>query len=372
MASRMLRISNTLFFVVTFAFISTFSGKNASQVEGKLPRSQPRFGRASVATIESSLKDILSDLENLPVPSRVDGELFREMKDTFARAMELRAVERLVSKPPSGESGKVIDLVPTDNRDGTYSLSWSYRNLGDYNQDGIVDIADVSALAEVLFEPVSPANEWIDGNADGVIDMKDLEPLVEAFFSEDSSYLVEVASASEALNGRYLEFAIVPLSDASQSMSAHKFFTYSFASGDASSYAFARVTPLDRTNAPGSESDSVGIAPPGAILTVNPSFGDEGWFSSFNEVAITPQGKVIIAGSARNAFDPQWEDSGATVSDVVGFLGEPNFARESYLENRIVELVSGADFGLMDSVLDIGGRYKSALTMKIALWNPLE
>jgi len=264
-----------------------------------------------VPAVEASLKDVLSDLEKLPAPSGVDDELFKKVKDAFSRAVALRAVERFVSKPPSGEAGKVVDLVPTDNRDGTYTLFWSYRNLGDYNQDRIVDIGDVSALAERLFEAVSPANEWIDGNSDGAIDLKDLDPLADAFFSEVSSYLIEVAGT----DGQYSEFAVVPISDASEGASGGKFFAYTFTSEDANGYAFARVTPLDRTNSAGEASDSVGIAPPAVVLDVNPTFGDAPLSVAFDASAsYDPDGGTITKYEWDLDGDGAYEVASATAS----------------------------------------------------------
>jgi len=56
-------------------------------------------------------------------------------------------VAKAVSAPPAGEANRVEDLSVADNGDGTYTLFWHYRNLGDYNQDGVVSIADVTPVA---------------------------------------------------------------------------------------------------------------------------------------------------------------------------------------------------------------------------------
>ncbi|OPX22166.1 MAG: hypothetical protein B1H03_05065, partial [Planctomycetales bacterium 4484_113] len=64
--------------------------------------------------------------------------------------------KKLVSSPPTGEANRVDDLALTDNGDGTYTLTWSYKNIGDYNQDGIVNVMDLTPLAVHLGEQVPP------------------------------------------------------------------------------------------------------------------------------------------------------------------------------------------------------------------------
>ncbi len=43
------------------------------------------------------------------------------------------------------------DLQLSRNTNGTLSLNWSYRNIGDYNLDGKVDIQEISHLARHFF-----------------------------------------------------------------------------------------------------------------------------------------------------------------------------------------------------------------------------
>ena len=81
----------------------------------------------------------------------------------------------------------------TDNGDGTYTLTWSYKNVGDYNQDGIVNIMDITPLAVHFNETADETNELIDGNEDTVIDIKDITPLAANFLTEVAGYVIEGA-----------------------------------------------------------------------------------------------------------------------------------------------------------------------------------
>ena len=143
-----------------------------------------------------SLDEVLAELDALPAPEGVDESVFSALKsalrealqntwttgvppvgtgETFTRRGEpvLQTEEKkLVSAPPTGEANRVNDLELVDNGDGTYALTWSYKNLGDYNQDGIVNIMDITPLAVHLGEPEGDPNsitEMIDEDDEPVL-----------------------------------------------------------------------------------------------------------------------------------------------------------------------------------------------------------
>ncbi len=83
------------------------------------------------------------------------------------------------------------DLTLTYNSYGTFTLTWSYKNTGDYNIDSAVNIMDILPLAKHYNKGADDTRRWIDGNADGVIDEGDVEPIAENFFSQVWEYVVE-------------------------------------------------------------------------------------------------------------------------------------------------------------------------------------
>jgi|GEM_PF-1271422 len=190
---------------------------------------------------ETTLTEALAELADLPPPARADEASFRELKaglreallsrclpvdvlqpsadiDPSARTHALvEALEsaRLVSAAP-GEGGRVDDLELTDNGDGTYTLTWTYQNVGDYNQDGIVDIRDIVPLAahfgeswEVLeMYPPPPAPPY-DGNEDGAVDIKDLTPIAANFLCDVAGYAI---MGGDSPDGEFTEIDLVRLS----------------------------------------------------------------------------------------------------------------------------------------------------------------
>ncbi len=189
-----------------------------------------------------ALADVLKELEEMPAPEGVDSNIFTQLKSALAEALNTHSQSRrgpaegrvnfspagraglkpsvlveepartgregerpsptssalrFVSKPPTGEKNRVEDLVLMDNLDGTFSLTWTYKNVGDYNQDGIVSIQDISPLAEHFMEIARLENEWMDGDGNGVINIGDVTPLAENFFSQVAGYLIRGGNSQD-------------------------------------------------------------------------------------------------------------------------------------------------------------------------------
>ncbi|OYT41870.1 hypothetical protein B6U80_00445 [Candidatus Pacearchaeota archaeon ex4484_26] len=113
-------------------------------------------------------------------------------------------VNKTTTKPPTGQENAVDDLELRQNIYGQYYLTWSYKNVGDYNQDGIVDVKDVTPLA-IYFGKESPLmppmgwvpgpfwrGDWVDGNKDGIINVQDVTPLAANFGNECAGYKVQI------------------------------------------------------------------------------------------------------------------------------------------------------------------------------------
>ncbi len=107
-------------------------------------------------------------------PEGVNEELWWELKEALEEALQTELTEsrpgspaRLLASPeeqdghsmlcpykwvsiaPTGGDNRVTDLTLTDHYDGTNTLEWRYRNLGDYDQNGAVGISDITPLAQV-------------------------------------------------------------------------------------------------------------------------------------------------------------------------------------------------------------------------------
>ncbi|MCC7476977.1 hypothetical protein IT575_00845 [bacterium] len=116
---------------------------------------------------------------------------------------------RKASKLPPAASCTVSNLSGTEDGLGGFSLGWSYRNSGDYNQDGRVSIADLAqigihfGLQSDTFPGPFPAGsigDVVDGNADGQVAIGDLTPIGINFLNQIDAYRIYRADSSDPVS----------------------------------------------------------------------------------------------------------------------------------------------------------------------------
>jgi hypothetical protein len=90
----------------------------------------------------------------------------------------------------------VPDLVATDNVNSTATLSWTERHNGDYNNDSVVSIADITPLGSKLGADtddgigIDAEEIVIDGDENGLLTISDLTPLGAALTDHITGYNV--------------------------------------------------------------------------------------------------------------------------------------------------------------------------------------
>ena len=178
-------------------------------------------GQAIQPVTDPSLDETLVELAEMECPEGVDEELWAELKGALEEALICRVRSRaaptgdnaktvdggaqdptlqgkFTSTPPTGEMNRVNDLTILDNGDGTFTLSWHYRNLGDYDQNGKVGISDITPLAMHYGESYEPTDAncllaVIDGSGNGRIGIEDITPIAMNFAAGVHHYAVEGA-----------------------------------------------------------------------------------------------------------------------------------------------------------------------------------
>jgi PKD repeat protein len=121
-------------------------------------------------------------LAALAVPDGVEPELWDMLTAELSRVLAERdaAATRTASTPPMGETSAT---VLTYNASAS-TLAWRYYSHGDYNQDGLVGISDLTPLGQHYGEgsplgagqpfPPDSLGAVIDGNGDGIINISDI------------------------------------------------------------------------------------------------------------------------------------------------------------------------------------------------------
>ncbi len=299
--------ASSLFLLILLAALGVSCGQGSSFYQTSEASSSLAV---NVSQLEQELREGLCQFLKERIP------------DTASTIATVQSLTKGVSRPPTGEENRVDDLVLTDNNDGTYTLTWTYLNVGDYNQDGSVNIYDISPLAEHFGEQNEndswphPTDQVIDGNGDGKIDVSDITPLAENFFTQVVGYKIE---GSAEQGGQFVELDESPVLF-SEGIIRNGRITFSvLLASDASALNFFRVLPFDENGNIGEASNiaqksyeppSPEKKPPVAVLSAAPGWGQ----------APLP---VVLDGS--ESFDPD----GEIVLYEWDFDGDSNFEQST-------------------------------------------
>ena len=143
------------------------------------------------ADLDEAIWQAIEELATRPAPPGVDTMVFSELKERLADLLRQRLQGGLrLTSSEWDEGPPYTDLrIDGSSATGTVSLAWRYRLVGDYNQDGIVNIDDIDELARYFNVDVTkhPEAEPVDGNGDTVISIADITPLA-MHFNESVGY----------------------------------------------------------------------------------------------------------------------------------------------------------------------------------------
>ncbi|MCH7472516.1 hypothetical protein IIA79_06145 [bacterium] len=232
----------------------TACGSRGGVQELDIPPTQPDPGGGQSATDEArSLDAVLAQIEDYAAPPGVDAQLFVQLKAELVSQLRARGSSKVASTPPTGDANRVTSLFADDNGDGTFTLSWNYLNAGDYDQNGEVNISDITPIG-VHFGKTSAAPDWdeaqrADGDKNGEVNIADITPIGQHFGSACAGYVVEVGDAQ---GGVFAELDTVPFDAAAGG--GRKTFSHAvtLAAGD-----WVRVVPVDGSGARGAEGGAV-------------------------------------------------------------------------------------------------------------------
>jgi len=147
-------------------------------------------------------------LSSLAVPDGVEPALWDKLTAELSRVLAERdaaAVDtggKLASAPPMGEASATV----LSYNAGSATLSWRYYSHGDYNQDGLVGINDLTPLGQHYGEssplsgdqpfPPDSLGAVIDGNGDGLINISDITAIGQNYGVRVAGYRIYAAEVT--------------------------------------------------------------------------------------------------------------------------------------------------------------------------------
>lgn len=151
---------------------------------------------------------LTQQINALPAPPEVDRALWGKLTAELSRVLSVTASGRTTSAPPSDELSKVTDLQVAPAGGGSALFNFSYRCTGDYDQNGEVNIADLTPIG-VHFGKNSASADWAaarvaDGDANGEINIADITPIGVHYMTRVSGFQLEMADAPDAASWQSL------------------------------------------------------------------------------------------------------------------------------------------------------------------------
>jgi len=121
-------------------------------------------------------------------PRTGDGELA-----TVRFARQPFVPTRAASGSPTLERNKVTDLAITEQSAETATLRWTEVNKGDYNNDSLVAVSDLTPIGQNFGANVASASDplslgLVDGDGNGVINVSDITPIGQNFGNMITGY----------------------------------------------------------------------------------------------------------------------------------------------------------------------------------------
>ena len=147
-----------------------------------------------------TIEDQLAELDALPLPRGVDSLLWTQLKGEMKKI--LLEQNKVSSAAPSTDASQ----TELSYDSGTGELQWLFFSQGDYDQNGEVNISDITPIALNFGESsgggsfaVGTIESVIDGDGNGEINIADLTPIGINFGRRVGSYNIYKSTSADDL-----------------------------------------------------------------------------------------------------------------------------------------------------------------------------
>jgi PKD repeat protein len=313
--------------------------------------------------------DPLAELKQQPAPEGVDAQVWEELKSALATALQ-GSTHTASTAPTSGASAPALLLNP-----GSGMLSWGHSLNGDYDQNGEVNISDLTPLGIRIgnsnggqpFDYYS-ADAVVDGDSNGEINISDVTQIGVNYGRVVKNYNV-YTSASEgdyppgpAAPDTVDVLTAVPFSSATGNKATERLrFSHALVDEVGTNYYWVRPADGASVGTPSNRVDSEnpgGNLPPVADVSADPQAGEEPLTVTFDATfSYDPDGEIASV---------DFDLDGDGTYEIAGLALELAIAEHTYTEQgSYTASVRVTDDGGASSVrsVPISLSYKSPLTV---------
>jgi hypothetical protein len=135
-----------------------------------------------------TLAEAIAEVEAAPVPAGMDPQVFAQLKAALLLSLEARDAAKFTTAT-QGQYNEVNEIFVLDD-----TLMWMYKNVGDYDLNGEVNISDLTPLGAYLGQtsdgPLWEQAKVADGDGNGAITIGDITPIGANFFAQAINWAV--------------------------------------------------------------------------------------------------------------------------------------------------------------------------------------
>jgi hypothetical protein len=191
---RSVRRATGTFLTLACLVHSSCAGRNSSNL---LTEEPARLDNAQPAAVP--VETVLAELQLLPAPDGVDSGDWAEITQRLASLLSQRGLQRFTSALPPADKVAISSLSLSGSA-AEASLRWDYLLPADYDQNGEVNIADITPIGLHL-RKTSASPDWeqarlADGDANQEVNLADITPLAVNFHNTVDGYILQFSAQS--------------------------------------------------------------------------------------------------------------------------------------------------------------------------------
>ncbi|MCH7471738.1 hypothetical protein IIA79_02160, partial [bacterium] len=137
------------------------------------------------------------EISALEAPERIDAALWEELKAALVLELARSGADKASAAPTAHPLSKVPDFRVSLGPSNSAIFEWSYRNHGDYDQNGEVNIADLTPVGQnfgaMIGDPGWAAAQVADGDGNGEVNIADISPIGQNFLASVEGYVLQTS-----------------------------------------------------------------------------------------------------------------------------------------------------------------------------------
>jgi len=250
-----------------------------------------------------SVAEAIAEVDACSLPPGIPPGLALQLKQALAEALRARGASEIAQAPPRGSKNAVpnLEFIPASGG-AADNLAWSFVSVGDYDQNGEVNVSDLTPLA-LNFGAAGPfafntARSIIDGDGNNLINLADVTAIGQNYKNTVVQWQVyasqdpgDYPTAPDAANGPGTRLlGTEPMSAGAGLPTERMKFSYEVPSALAGDHYWVR--PSDGTTN-GAASNLVDGLPPNWLHTFGGSVDEDA-----NGVALDVNDRSFVAGTS--------------------------------------------------------------------------